>query len=129
MRTLVSIFALTVLSFALVFTGPASRNMVSADTILAELCLDGVVQTVRLGPDGQPVSPNEDCAQGHTCCVMADDTTEPRILSVRTVRYGQTAVAPFVTGASITRIEYLAANPRAPPAPRIGQSDQTEIHS
>ena len=129
MRTFVSISTLVVLSLALAFSGPASRGMAASDTMMVELCLDGVVQVVRLGPGGQPMIPDEDCGTGHACCIIAGDPALPAI--------APDVAAPFLdqdaplgaTAALISRIQYLVADPRGPPAAQIGQIDQTDIRS
>jgi len=129
MRTFFSTLALTVLSLALVFSGPMSRGMALSDTTMVELCLDGVVQSVRVGPDGAPVAPDHDCGQTHACCIMSADPALPGVFPEVAAQFLQEADAPNATGSLISRIEYLFADPRGPPAAQVGQIDQTEIRS
>jgi len=129
MKSVASIFALAFLSLALVLTGPTSRGVAASDTMMVELCLDGVVQVVRLGRDGQPVTPNQGCGQTHACCIIADDPALPGIVPDVTVLFLEQTVAPEATDALISRSEYLFADPRGPPAAQIGQIHQLEIRS
>ena len=129
MRTLVSTLALTVLSLALVLSGPMSRGMALSDTTIVELCLDGVVQSVRVGRDGGPMAPDDDCGQTHACCIMSADPALPGIFPEVTALFLQEAAAVYATGTLISRIEYLFADPRGPPAAQIEQIEQTEIRS
>jgi len=129
MRTFVSTLALAVLSLALVLSGPMSRGMALPDTTIVELCLDGVVQSVRVGRDGGPVTPDDDCGQTHACCITSTDPAVPRVLPEVTALLQDQADASDAVGTLISRLEYLSADPRGPPGKRIGQIDQTEIRS
>ncbi|QYX56115.1 hypothetical protein K1T73_13750 [Roseovarius sp. SCSIO 43702] len=129
MRIFVSTFALAILSLALVLSGPVSRGMAQSGKTLAELCLDGVDQVVRVDRDGQPVAPGEDCDAAHACCIVSDDAALPGILAAVTALVVEEVAAPRATGSTTTRIEYLLADPRGPPAAWTGQIDQTEIRS
>ncbi|MGC8203362.1 hypothetical protein ACP2AV_11730 [Aliiroseovarius sp. PTFE2010] len=129
MRTFVSFFVLTFLSLALILAGPASRGTALSHTTLTELCIDGVVQAVRMGPDGQPVAPGKDCETSHSCCVLVGDLALPDTLPKRTALLPHPAPALDVTAAFVPRLEFLFAHPRGPPVAQIGQIDQRKIRS
>ncbi|WP_299567781.1 hypothetical protein [uncultured Sulfitobacter sp.] len=129
MRTIVSTLALAFVSLALVLSGPASRGIAVADATLVELCLDGVVQAVRLGRDGQPVTPDQQCGDSHACCIVSADPALRDGVPDLSAMFLEQATAPGATDIVILRIEYLSADPRGPPAVRTGQIDQTEIRS
>ncbi len=129
MRTVVSTFLLACLSLSLVFSGPAARAMAMPDTTMVELCLDGEVQTVRLGRNGQPVTPTDDCDRSHACCIMAGVLSVAAVAPDMTTPLLEQAASVIATGVLIPRIEYLSADQRGPPAAQRGQIDQTEIRS
>jgi hypothetical protein len=106
-----------------------ARGMSLSDTSIVEFCLDGVVQSVRVGPDGGPVTPDVDCGQTHACCIMSANLALPGILPEVTALFLQEADASDWDGALISRNEYLFADPRGPPAAQIEQIEQTEIRS
>lgn len=129
MRTLCSILTLTFLSLVLAVSGPAGRSLASSDKILAELCIDGVVQIVRLTSEGQPVTPKDFCDQSHACCIVADDPVSPEHTPAHAALFLTIATAPSATDALIPRTEFLNAVPRGPPAVRDGQIDHMDIRS
>jgi hypothetical protein len=129
MRTVVSTLLLACLSLALVFSGPAARAMATSDTTMVELCLDGVVKVVRLGRNGQPVTPRDDCDRTHACCIIAGDLSVSAMIPDLTAPFLEQPPSVNAIGVLIPRIEYLSADQRGPPAVQLGQIDQTEIRS
>ncbi|WP_299784252.1 hypothetical protein [uncultured Marivita sp.] len=103
--------------------------MAMPDTTMVELCLDGEVQTVRLGRNGQPVTPTDDCDRSHACCIMAGVLSVAAVAPDMTTPLLEQAASVIATGVLIPRIEYLSADQRGPPAAQRGQIDQTEIRS
>ena len=129
MRIRFTSYALVLLFIALAFSGPAWSMMTLSKTTLAELCVDGAVQVVRLGPDGEPTTPEDVCANNHACCILATVPSAARDVSLPQSLAPQRAAAPVKTDVMTSRAKFLIADPRGPPVVRDGRIDYTVIHS
>ncbi|MBK0326126.1 hypothetical protein I5535_02345 [Rhodobacteraceae bacterium F11138] len=128
MRSFGSIFALVFMSLSLVFAGPVSRAMAVPGSQMMQLCIDGVVQSVSVGIDGQPVTPDADCGAAHTCCMLAAGGLIPDTPAHTTVPAFED-LAAIAAVAPISFPDYLSAHPRGPPVSRVGWMHQTDILS
>lgn len=81
------------------------------------ICADGGPQTIRLGPDGTPISPEDECGQ---CCIACGPGAAvlPVVSSpVRQVVLHDVTHGPAATSVLPPAPGFLFPAPRGPPMP------------
>lgn len=121
---LAPIFTLAILTIALVLSGPsghAAPASASGET-LVELCVDGTVQVVRLGADGEPVPASEECRSDHACCIATELWAQSPLPSADPGPLSKETKALLLGDAINFEPRFLFPLSRAPPAARTGQA-------